>query len=479
MKKVQGKAFYILPPLDEIDPPRVCITLRIPDQPEHRQAFRGQMLELARWWAWERTDDHRGALAANVWNTVFAQVMAQLDNPDRADCAEIIMDVRQNELNPCILEKTTDGVIWTQFADLSLCMPSLIYDPLTLQIFFDPPTGDPIPFPQSDPVAYDPAVSYGSFGRPRGEPTEEDRKCAAAANLAYTLRRTYEGIQERLVDELADQYDMAEVVGQFILDLLPTPIRNAIGLAVFGGLIAISAEFLAHDFTDEAEIELKCIALDCINTMEVRATVDYGCLMNALDIYGFGNFPELNLCKIILPCIGGDGLNIAAGMDVVTEPDCESCDDVPCEYEDGFTSGYGPRTLQYSASDLSGQAPNLGTWQSSGGRTDAGCLNVTTVGADEGISFVVDMGEVCDNVKFECWIKPTVSQLYWIAAAKVTPTVSYTAYNNFLAVTPNVWQRIFIPFDDTFGQFRYIGFALYTVAGNGTFLLDDIAVTQE
>lgn len=82
---------WLLP--DVIDPPTVCFQINVPNDPNHIRAFSGALLQLARWWNWERDDLKRGAPVSAVWARHIDEAM-ELWNSGGAcnvpiDCAEL------------------------------------------------------------------------------------------------------------------------------------------------------------------------------------------------------------------------------------------------------------------------------------------------------------------------------------------------------------------------------------------------------
>lgn len=72
---------YLLP--EEIDPPRKCFTLEIPDEPFHRAAFFGALESLTKWWNWQRDENHTAAEVTRVWRDVIERALS-----GDIDCAE-------------------------------------------------------------------------------------------------------------------------------------------------------------------------------------------------------------------------------------------------------------------------------------------------------------------------------------------------------------------------------------------------------
>lgn len=96
-----------------------CIRVYVPDDPLYIAALWGSYEYLTTWLAWETDDSHLGKDAADVWKPAFLRAREEWD------CAEGscgLMDVRQSETEPCVLEKLDDCTgAWEEFADLSLC----------------------------------------------------------------------------------------------------------------------------------------------------------------------------------------------------------------------------------------------------------------------------------------------------------------------------------------------------------------------
>ncbi len=105
---------YPLPTL--INPPNTrCITLELPDDPDHLRAFLGQLGMLTYWWTWERDEQKRGREAAQRWREVLASAETQLDMG--SGCP--VFDIR---VVGCTLQKTTDGgQTWQDVAVLDNC----------------------------------------------------------------------------------------------------------------------------------------------------------------------------------------------------------------------------------------------------------------------------------------------------------------------------------------------------------------------
>jgi len=74
---------------------------------------------FTQWSAWKRDPLHRGKQAAKAWLSAYE--LARHEWYTIGGCPVTITNLRQNPLDPCKLEFSEDGIVWTQFADLSKC----------------------------------------------------------------------------------------------------------------------------------------------------------------------------------------------------------------------------------------------------------------------------------------------------------------------------------------------------------------------
>lgn len=337
---------------------------------------------------WEKdtplTDAERDFIDA-----LAAYIQSRLMDPDF--CAEdAVLDVRQNEENPCILEKSTDGgIIWTPFADLSLCQPRLRRNPNTGRVnwtvdditFFEIPDG---PWTMS---------KYPEFGQPPGrvEGTADEQTCLAAANGAYALRRFYSDVSPSLASETISQFDLYEAILSF-LQIFTDPIGvmtswGAELASVFGFVLAFGLE----EFTDEVEADLKCCLYDNATNTDGVVTFDFNGVTGCLgDLYTSTDIGTYGLLNLLLAFIGGPGLNLVAGVTQITDADCD-CGD--CQYIERFTGG-----LKAESS-----FPSSGEWTGDYGHNAAGAARDTmTSGSTSQFGVQIDLGEDCliDTVRF-------------------------------------------------------------------------------
>jgi len=186
---------FLLPLPDNLDPLEVkCIKLEIPDDLQWQASFWGFLEGLAQWFTWERDADHTGAVMAEKYRTIIDQARIDMIN---GACDVGLEDVRQNEDDPCILEKKASGGSWVQFADISLCdgikprdkklkwascgaVTCYSWDDVT---FFEFPDGNPT----EGQIADDFGINKPVYA------TGVDKACVAANNVIAIVRSQVDG----------------------------------------------------------------------------------------------------------------------------------------------------------------------------------------------------------------------------------------------------------------------------------------------
>jgi len=186
---------FLLPLPDNLDPLEVkCIKLEIPDDPLWQASFWGFLEGLANWFTWERDEGHTGAIMASKYRAIIEQARLDMLN---GSCDVGLEDVRQNEDDPCILEKKESGGSWIEFADLSLCdgikprdkklkwtscgaVTCYSWDDVT---FFEFPDGDPT----QGTIADDFGINKPVYA------TGVDKPCVAANNAIAIVRSQVDG----------------------------------------------------------------------------------------------------------------------------------------------------------------------------------------------------------------------------------------------------------------------------------------------
>lgn len=90
-----------LPLPNPVDPgSTICVTLQIPDAPEYRQAFRGFVADLGKWWTWQHTagqDDAPAREAAELWRVAANSITYSEDCEGTMSCYDVANCI---EVNP-------------------------------------------------------------------------------------------------------------------------------------------------------------------------------------------------------------------------------------------------------------------------------------------------------------------------------------------------------------------------------------------
>ena len=323
---------YVLP--DVVDPGRFCVRVMVPQDMGHILAFAGQLWELAQWWTWERDEARTGKDAAAVWRDIMESVWPQL-SAELLNCMEgEAVDVRQNDEQPCILEKLVDGE-WVQFADLRTCAPRIRYNP-TRKTFeysvddigwYEFPEG-----PYTDDTQYQPAPP------PRTEERNVDKLCQAASNSAEFFEQFYNSVASSLAGEAISQISVFGDIADFLTLFLSFTQTVGAYLAAIGEIILLEASYQANEYTQTVWDNVRCLLLDVATLTDDVVTYDFNAFQSGLIQLnidtGVDTYQNIAL---LLVFIGGDGLNTTGVADVGDATD--ECNDCQWCYEWDFTQG--------------------------------------------------------------------------------------------------------------------------------------------
>lgn len=303
----------------------------------------GALSELTNKWRWEEA----GTITPERATELMAYMLKRFYEEG---CCES-MDVRQSPTNPCILQKTQDGVTWEDWADLSLCAPELRKNPATgqIEVSHDGSTWEPIP---TGPWEETGGITYVET-RPRPEATDEEKRCNAAANAALVLQQLYRDTFDRFVATVANTaLDIAQ--------MLTTGLSNLIGINVPSFLAIENGQYLMNNsesFTEggfpDTDLEtVRCILYEH-STVDADGVVTFdGSAVSA----AFGAehtasgdpFGGLNLLLFVL---GTGALNVAGAVQATTAADCE-CEEGPsgtCRLGGNGTANLFTEYSQYDA----------------------------------------------------------------------------------------------------------------------------------
>lgn len=393
----------------------------------------GALSELTRLWNWEQV----GSMTPETATEIMSAMLKQWYEEDCVTCCPL----RINPQTGGLQFSEDDGETW-QDVD---------YGP-------NVPGPDDITFP-------DPA--------PQPEGTDEEQRCVGARNAALVLQATYQETVQVFVEGVGSAVlGLLQVLSR-IVDLLLGG-RGAVSalVDVATGIIAADADFVPDGFPD-ADLEAIQNLLYCFASVaDDVVTFDYAAVIAAMEGEGAVE-PFPGLIVLLQLFLGADGLNAAGGVPAVTEADCSAADCVECEsYADGFDAGLGPLTA------LNTTFPALvwqtgGAWQSSGGRTSAGCVTGTTGGSKRNISLVVDLGMECNITNVAQWVVKSAAGASNGRQAIYDEDLNLVAQSSLYGGAPTVWTLQGWTTGGIVG--RYVQFDFVCDAAVG--LMDDISVT--
>lgn len=103
---------WLLPAV--IDPPRTCVQILVPDDPDHRNAFWGALQQLGYWHNWERDQAHTAVQVASVWTDILATAYLTYINEDCgtvADCTDLANCLDSNPDFQLALQQMVDNAV--------------------------------------------------------------------------------------------------------------------------------------------------------------------------------------------------------------------------------------------------------------------------------------------------------------------------------------------------------------------------------
>lgn len=324
------------------------------------------------------------------------------------ECPDMPFDVRQNEDDPCELDKSTDdGETWEAWANLRLCAPVLVNIGGIVGVQL--PDGTIVGTTTGDPT-YD--------GREHAPPPAEregsstDNKCIASANAVNTLLALHATVA-RLIS-VPDALTIAAALAGLLISLLFIPIAIGIIVTIIaGGAMVIFASLTYGDFDSDVQHELQCI-LDC-NASDTGGVVTFS--FSAVKAAVGDNIAPLNIWAAIdkyLDIIGESGLNLAGATTAITEADCTDCGCGGCyewdqsQLESIFTFDFGANGSLSSYCHLAagGHYTQISVWWSYNG------LGGGSGGSGNGIG-IYDTTNYSHNLQFSSPLSATPSPYVW------------------------------------------------------------------
>jgi len=296
-------------PIDVNPETSTCWRVPVPDDIYYGSAFRGALATLGSAVSWADDPGHTAVDVANVWREIA-------DNLER--CGAILIDVRQNEETPCILEKQIDGGDWEQFADLQLCPPKLRTNHGIIE-WFDGASWIPLPGGNDERFTgtYDTPWPEGSV--PEGQTAE----CLTAMNIVTQYDQNFTQMKTAF---LAGQ--IASEVVDSIAGILAIFIPIEVALFEFLGIMTAffaAGESAINDLTSVDTLTVLKCALNCnagpdgsFDALEYEAVLEY-CNDNLPDAL------TRTMVAFWITSLGPVGLSRMANASGVLEADCSDC----------------------------------------------------------------------------------------------------------------------------------------------------------
>lgn len=198
----------------EIDPPKQCLCIEIPNHPEWKAVIAGLLSELQYWYNWERTGDTSGAQCAAVWKQVYNSI----DWSDMSCCCNETI-IFQWTVDGVLQQSTDGGVTWV-----------------------DAPQSDP----RNNSPVY-PPVPDGIY---------TDMKCAVATGAVNLIR---EQVGDNLTDDMS-RYTLGQLINDWVTTLIDTsnPFQALINIAV-NQIFALIISAVRAALTEDVYATLICI----------------------------------------------------------------------------------------------------------------------------------------------------------------------------------------------------------------------------
>jgi hypothetical protein len=288
---------YPLPAV--VDPPdTLYICVPVPDEPMHRAAFLGQILELAHWYTWDKDDAHTGKDVAAVWMQIWLCVRDQMSLITRG-CGCPDDGALHRYTSGGVYQTSTDGgTTWS-----------------------DDPDGDP----RNDGVASPPLGGSG-----------DSTKCAAADNARDVFKNFRDQDIELLTAGTTVLAIVAGMVGALGVILGLTGAATGIGVLLIGfaaGLLSLTPESVADQLDDDVMDEFRCILFCHVEDNGQWTYADWLAVLD--DLPGtFSGFP-LSFFQSITQGMGYIGLSNAGVMGAATADDCD-CECAACDHPEDF-----------------------------------------------------------------------------------------------------------------------------------------------
>jgi len=205
----------------EIDPPRQCLCLDIPNTSEWKAVVAGLISELTYWYNYERTGDDSGARCAAVWKEIYGSI----DWSDMSCCCGSITIIFRWTVEGVLQQSSDGGETWE-----------------------DAPESDP----RNNSPVYPPM------------PEETSNLVCYAADGAVVLIR--QGIGDQITEDMT-RYTLGQLITDWVSTILQTsnPFQALIQI-VTNQILALVLSALVPALTDGVYDKLRCILATYMQT---------------------------------------------------------------------------------------------------------------------------------------------------------------------------------------------------------------------
>lgn len=325
-------------------------------------------------------------------------------------------DVRQNDDEPCILEKSDDeGATWNEFADITLCLKdSIIKDGAGgISIVSG---GETLPIGQA-PADADPR------GGPRLERglTDAEIKCLASANASNVMWRL---VEESIAEIKRYSALSLLIVLSLVLSLVFGAPWGALAIpaAPAAAAFVVLASLSTGSFTAKEFREFACILQANCTVTAGASTFDFAAVKTAVVAkQPSWSFNVWNAIYALLDVIGESGLELAADTTAITDTCCDFC-------STGTLSTYLDLTAEPFAGVLASKNANNVNYltRSAAGLGIVG--NGTTLYGRWDWSFTVPPGSEVTELGF---YMPTYREPIFVSLYLNQVTTAYKTYSNY------------------------------------------------
>lgn len=192
----------------------------------------------------------------------------------------------------------------------------------------------------------------------RTEPTEQERRCLAAANAAAVFAQLYEelsdGFQEGMTFQQWTEFLTATLIGLLgaVFGLVTAPLI-AIGILIVGVIYEVIEFITADVWTTEFTEMFQCLLYECASDDADVIHFNFPCVLEKLsrvtDIFDptFAQIRLFGQIAYIMQFLGAQSLDAMGATTAVETADCDACaPSLWCRIsdwlaeEDGYVSGY-------------------------------------------------------------------------------------------------------------------------------------------